>query len=161
MLDFGCGTGLLGLNFVDYAEYVILADNSHGMLDQVKQKIHPQSIMNVTTLYLGDEALKSYYLIVSLMALHHIKNIEDQITQLSSSVEPDGYICLCDLDKEDGSFHQEEIVPHNGFEREFIERILKKNGLKIIETSTVYVDRKEIHKEEREFPVFMVIGRKN
>jgi predicted TPR repeat methyltransferase len=162
LLDFGCGTGLLGLNFIAYAKHVILADNSEGMIEQVEQKLHTQSIMNAGTLHLRKENLNSSYdLIVSLMALHHIKNVEDQIAQLSSSVKSGGYICLCDLDKEDGSFHQEEIVPHNGFERDFIEKNLKKNGLEVIESSTVFINRKKINNEEREFSIFMLIGRRN
>ena len=161
LLDFGCGTGLLGLNFLDSVTNIVLADNSVGMLDQVNQKIQSQSLNNVSTLLLENGELgKSFDVIVSLMVLHHIDNIEDQIAQLAASVKVGGYICLCDLDKEDGAFHQEEIVPHNGFDREYIEEILRRNRMKIQDTSTVYVNHKKSNDVDMEFPVFMIIGKK-
>jgi len=158
-LDFGCGTGLLGLNLADSVGHIVLSDTSSGMIEQVNQKI--QTIGNASTLQLAsDELSRSFDLIVSLMVLHHIDDVGRQIASLSKAVEPGGYICLCDLDKEDGSFHQDDTVPHNGFERAFIEALLAKNGFEIMDSSTVYTNRKTIRGEEREFPVFMVIGKK-
>ncbi len=159
-LDFGCGTGLLGFNLLDAVGQMTFGDTSQGMLDQVAKKMAERG-GHALTLLLGDQhPLPAYDLIVSLMVLHHIADIEDQLAVLSRSLVPGGSLCLCDLDKEDGSFHQEEVVPHQGFERGQIESILRKNGLQIVDTSTVFVNRKTIGDRLREFPVFMVIGRK-
>jgi len=159
-LDFGCGTGLLGLNLADAVGHIVLSDTSPGMIEQVNQKL--RTVRNASTLLLASDDLgRSFDLIVSLMVLHHIEDVGKQIACLSNAVEPGGYICLCDLDKEDGSFHQEETVPHNGFERVFIETLLTKSGMKIMDSSTVYTNRKTTKGEEREFPVFMIIGRKS
>lgn len=160
-LDFGCGTGLLGFNLIDSIEQMTFGDNSPGMLAQVSMKIKEYEHAKASTLLLGDSLqISEFNLIVSLMVLHHIQDIGQQISILSDSVVHGGYICLCDLDKEDGSFHQAETVPHNGFEREYIKSILIKNKFEIIDTSTVYVNRKEIQNRIFEFPVFMIIGRK-
>ena len=161
-LDFGCGTGLLGLNLVGMVKDIVFTDTSSGMLHEVDQKIKEKGIENASTLLLSNGKIESSFdLIVSLMVLHHIDNIDEQIKWLSDALEPDGYICLCDLDQENGSFHQEERVPHNGFRRESIIGLMERNGVKVVESTTVYVNKKMIGTREHEFPVFMIVGRKS
>jgi ubiquinone/menaquinone biosynthesis C-methylase UbiE len=44
-LDFGCGTGLLGLNLADKVGHIVLSDTSPGMIEQVNRKI--QTVGNI------------------------------------------------------------------------------------------------------------------
>ena len=44
VLDFGCGTGSLGFNFIKDVKTVCFADASNGMLGEVERKAQEQKI---------------------------------------------------------------------------------------------------------------------
>jgi len=161
ILEFGCGTGLLGFNFVTEVASVTFADTSAGMLEEVRRKISQADIRHARTIDLTAEALDSPYDVVcSLMTLHHIEDHHAQIQALAQALAPGGCLCLCDLDTEDGSFHSREKVPHNGFAREDIEAAMRQAGLNIALNTTGYMVRKEAAGLMREYPVFLIIGRR-
>lgn len=160
-LEFGCGTGLLGFNFIQEVGHFYFADTSSGMLEEVGKKISATDASNVSTLDLSRQPLGGpYNMICSLMTLHHIEDHRTQIEALSHALAADGYLCLCDLDSEDGSFHSREVVPHNGFARNEIEAILENCQLEVVLSTTGYIVRKEVAGTLREFPVFLIIGKK-
>lgn len=162
VVDFGCGTGLLGWNFLEAAESVTFADPSAGMLDQVARKL-ASGTPNGRILDLGQGSLGSsgpYNLVVSLQVLHHIDDVAAQIAALAGVLAPGGHLCLADLDAEDGSFHTDEVVPHQGFDRVFIHRAVEAAGLRVVSSTTPYVNRKVIGGVERLYPVFLVVGRR-
>ena len=49
VLDFGCGTGLLTFKLQPLVKTITGADNSHGMLGVLKDKIKTQGLTNVHT----------------------------------------------------------------------------------------------------------------
>jgi hypothetical protein len=71
-----------------------------------------------------------------------------------------GRLGIADLDKEDGSFHQDVEVPHHGFERGQLRRLFRRNDLTDIQESTPYVMNKQIRKKIQEFPVFLLTAQK-
>lgn len=159
VLEFGCGTGLLGFNFISEVAAVAFADTSSGMLDEVRRKIREAGVPHTRALDLTTETLGGPYdMVCSLMTLHHIEDHHAQIAALAGTLAPDGHLCLCDLDCEDGSFHSREKVPHNGFAREDIEASMRKSGLEIALSTTGYVVHKQSAGRMREYPVFLIIG---
>ena len=56
-------------------------------------------------------------LIVTVMALHHIENISVVLTGFAELLVEGGYLCVVDLDEEDGSFHGDHFEGHRGFRR--------------------------------------------
>lgn len=159
VLDFGCGTGLLGLEFLADALHVSFADTSAGMIDQLAQKLPPGA--RATVIPLAHQGLPTNLdLIVSLQVLHHIEDHGAAIKTLVNLLNPGGYLCLCDLDREDGSFHQDETVPHQGFDRQEILGLCEKYGLTDLGAQTGFINRKRIQGVEREYPVFLVMGKK-
>lgn len=160
VLDFGCGTGLLGMHFCGLAGSVTFADTSRGMLDQVEAKLSGAGRAGGRTLLWGAEDAGDYDLIVSLMVLHHIEDHGAAIADLARRVRAGGYLCLADLVTEDGSFHTDEAVPHNGFDRQEIEDLLRAQGMVVVRSSTGFVNRKVVTGQEREYPVFLVIARR-
>lgn len=158
-LDFGCGTGLLGFELAAQFKRFVFADTSKGMLAEVERKAGEAGLVNVGTLNLAEQQLSGAFdLIVSLMALHHIEDHGRAIAGLCAHLTEGGHICLADLDSEDGSFHADEIVPHNGFARSEIEDLLQRNGVSVTHSQTGFVMRKRIEGREREYPVFLIIG---
>jgi tRNA (cmo5U34)-methyltransferase len=161
MLDFGCGTGLLTLALQPLVRSVTGADASSGMLDVLKQKVQAQGLANVTTILLDPEVPLSldarFALIVSSMALHHVANLAPLFSRFHEQLEPGGRVALADLDREDGSFHEDtRDVFHLGFERSELQTLLAAVGFVGLNITTATITRKE----NRDYPVFLITGRR-
>lgn len=162
VLDFGCGTGLLGFHFIDCAAEVTFADTSTGMLEQVHKKAAALRSGNAKTLDLTEYAVTELYtIIVSLLALHHVEDVEKTVFDLAAHVAKGGYFCLSDLDLEDGSFHYPDVAPHNGIDRTAVTDTLRKNGMQVICNKTVYTEQKNIDGVVKTYPIFLIIGKRN
>jgi cyclopropane fatty-acyl-phospholipid synthase-like methyltransferase len=161
MLDFGCGTGLLTLALQPLVRSVTGADASAGMLDVLRQKVQAQGLANVETILLDPGVPLSldarFHLIVSSMALHHVANLAPLFSRFHEQLEPGGRIALADLDREDGSFHEDtRDVFHLGFERSELQTLLAAAGFVGLDVTTATITRKE----NRDYPVFLITGRR-
>ena len=111
VLDYGCGTGLLGYKIVDQVGFITFCDTSAGMLKQVKKKQEYFDYRNVEILQSDFTADKlpaqKYDLILSMMALHHVTNIPLLLKNFNELLNTGGLFCWIDIDKEDGSFHDD------------------------------------------------------
>ena len=160
-LEFGCGTGLLGFNLIEKVGEMTFSDTSRGMLSEVENKLKISACTSAKIVDLNvAKIVDSYDLIFSSMVLHHIADHKQTIADLSQSLHPEGYLCICDLDKEDGLFHSKETVPHHGFERAELKQEFQNAGLNVIHSCTGFINRKIINDQEMNFPVFMIIGQK-
>lgn len=95
-------------------------------------------------------------LIMSAMALHHIKDTSKLINSFYEHLKPGAKVALADLDKEDGSFHPEgsEVVFHSGFERDYLQKLLENNGFNNVHFATAHT----INKGEKQYPVFLAVA---
>ena len=162
-LDFGCGTGLVGFELLPLVDRLTLADPSSGMIEEARRKISEIDAGRIETLLLDPENTSlpgGYDLIVSLMTLHHIPDAEGVVRLLASSLTPGGVLALSDLDREDGSFHGPEAEVHRGFKRSVLRRWFSDAGLDEIRESTPWIMRKEIAGLDREYPLFLISGRR-
>ncbi|MEI6208964.1 MAG: class I SAM-dependent methyltransferase [Desulfuromonadales bacterium] len=155
-LDFGCGTGLVTLPLSQHLGSMVGLDSSDGMLDRLRNKIQALGCKNVHTtlcnLEKGELPPGRFHLITSAMTLHHIPEIVPVLQSLRSLLHPGGWIALADLEREDGSFHDEQTgVFHNGFSAEEFQGMLEKAGFSSISISTV----SRIEKGARSFPVLL------
>jgi cyclopropane fatty-acyl-phospholipid synthase-like methyltransferase len=161
VLDFGCGTGLLTLALQPLVRSVTGADASSGMLDVLRQKVRAQELANVTTVLLDAEAPLTldtrFHVIVSSMALHHVAELAPLFRRFHAQLQPGGRVALADLDREDGTFHEDARgVSHLGFERNEMEALLAAAGFVGLTATTATIMRKE----DRDYPVFLITGRK-
>ncbi len=142
VLDFGCGTGLLSLQFQPLVASLTGMDSSAGMLEVLNQKIASQDLSNINTRYVdiekGDVLGGLYDLVICSMTLHHIRNPRALMVQFKSVCSPNGYICIADLDSDGGLFHggNNEGVFHNGFDRELMRQFLRQAGFENIQFRT-------------------------
>lgn len=156
VLDFGSATGLLGFHFVDTTTLVTFADESLNMINQVKQKAEALGV-NISTIHTQSEPIKgSYDIIVSSMALHHIKKLDDTLKILIQHTNKDGHICIADLMPEDGSFHYPDIVAHNGIDPNIIKEIFMANSIDIIANKSIGF----IEKTSKKYELFLIIGKR-
>ncbi|MFP5213558.1 MAG: class I SAM-dependent methyltransferase [Acidobacteriota bacterium] len=167
VLDFGCGTGLLALRLQPLVRSITGVDSSRGMLDVFRAKIEERKLANVETLCLdvekGDLLEGRFDVIVCGMTLHHVKNIGPLLNQFHRVMTPGGYLCIADLDTEDGQFHGEnDSVFHLGFDRRDMERLLGEAGFDIIGCRTATAVAKSVADGSmRSFDIFLMTGRKN
>ena len=161
-MEYGCGTGLVGLQLAPRLGSLIAADSSAGMLEILRNKISEQGIKNVFPHRLDlhqDDFNKEFNLIFSAMTLHHLQDVQAVLAKLYDCLKPGGILALADLDEEDGSFHKDnpEGVMHHGFDRQRLARYLENLGLSAIKTSTVHtINRPGPDDREKSFPVFLM-----
>ncbi len=158
--EYGCGTGLLGFNLLPRFKEITFCDTSNGMLEEVERKIEGGGHTNCKTILIDPkkalDTSHKYDCIFNLMVLHHIPDTEETIKGWAESLNEGGYLCIADLITEDGTFHKDDFDGHLGFDPEMLEKLLKKSNLVVESITTPYV----INKEGREYPVFLMIGKK-
>lgn len=160
-LEYGAGTGLLSFALRDDFAQITMADVSEGMLAVARDKIAAGgwSHMQVRKLDLTTDPLpdERWDVIYSLMTLHHIPDTAAILRQWAALLNPDGLLFVCDLDREDGSFHKYEFHGHHGFDREKLADLAKQAGFVDIRFETPFV----IERGKRKYPLFLLIARKN
>ena len=166
-MEFGCGTGLVSFNLYDKFENIDLVDISKGMIDMLNAKIKKYKIDNMKAYQTDinmDHMLEenSYDVVYTSMALHHIMDIETTLENLFKLLKKNGYLCIIDLDEEDGSFHKAEkdFNGHNGFNQNELKNLLQKIGYKDIEANTFFNDEKIVEGTAVKYSLFLMIGRK-
>lgn len=165
-LEFGCGTGLLSFELKDAFNSITLVDNSVGMIDVLKEKIEKHKIKNFNPLtinLLEDKFnLKSVDVIYTLMTLHHINDLDAIFKIFNTLLNTNGYLCIADLVKEDGSFHPKEMNfdGHTGFDKDKLSSILLKNGFKIKYYTICYEVEKVRKNQLKKYPLFLLIAKK-
>ncbi len=166
-LDYGAGTGLMAFALRPFVKSITAVDYSQGTIEALQQKIEESNIDGVTPL-LGDLSIgelngQRFDLVYSSMTMHHIPNVAEVLRKFYDLIEPGGFIAIADLDAEDGSFHGDHTeVHHHGFDRKEMARLVGQAGFVDVKSSTAHTMTKEIENgESRDFPIFLVIGRKS
>jgi cyclopropane fatty-acyl-phospholipid synthase-like methyltransferase len=161
ILDFGCGTGLVGISLRPQVRSLTCVDNSQGMLDVLKGKVAQAGINNVTARLVDvanrGELTGSYDCIVSAMALHHIEDISGLARQFYQALRAGGCVCIADLEPEQGKFHEDHTgVFHHGFDLAQLSGIFAEAGFVDIR----FRRAAEVEKPSGKFPVFLMVGSK-
>jgi ubiquinone/menaquinone biosynthesis C-methylase UbiE len=164
-LEYGCGTGLLSFALQPYLRHITLADSSSGMLAVLRDKIAAANIQTMTPLQLDlmidplpDER---YHLIYTLLTLHHIPDTDRMLRAFYALLDTPGTLCVADLDKEDGTFHEEEFHGHLGFNRAELAAQVRQIGFQSVHFSTAYHQIKEVNGVSKDFPIFLMVAGKS
>jgi len=165
VLDFGCGTGTLGLRLAqDHAARLIFADASPAMLAVLRGKLAGLNLPEAQVIETGKGSLPlpaaTVDLAVSLMALHHIEDAAGALRTLRRLLIPGGLLLLGDLLTEDGSFHGSPGDPaaaHNGFDPEELSALCSGLGFKVLRLRLFHlVNKPDATGAEREYPLFFL-----
>jgi ubiquinone/menaquinone biosynthesis C-methylase UbiE len=165
VLDYGCGTGLVGLFLLPHVANVTGADSSPAMLDVLTKKIAQTRATGMSTKLLdlqNDPVPQDRYdMIVVSMAMHHIANVDKTLEALHTMLLPGGVLCLADLDTEPGTFHPASVpVPHHGFDRDKLKSRLRALGFVESKNVTVSTFAKPVESgTEQQFSIFLIIAR--
>jgi 2-polyprenyl-3-methyl-5-hydroxy-6-metoxy-1,4-benzoquinol methylase len=166
VMDFGCGTGLLSFQLQPLVHSITGVDSSQGMLDVFNKRINDLKHGGIKALFLdldrGDTLSGSYDLVMSNMTLHHVKELKPLFYQFQSIIVPGGYLCIADLDLDDGLFHDDKTgVFHSGFDRAAMREVFVEAGFENIQDITAAEVMKPTSKGEMgRFTIFLMTGQK-
>ena len=164
VLDYGCGSGLVTFKLQPFVKSITGMDSSKGMLEVLRSKVERQNLKNVHISFMDleqcTEVNDMFHLIVSSMALHHIKEPARLLKRFYDLLLPGGCLGIADLDREDGAFHKDNTgVVHFGFERPQLKRLLEEAGFSkvrdVTATTAIRIDKEN---SRREFSVFLMIA---
>lgn len=138
-VDFGCGTGLVGMNLLNEFHSMLFLDTSPNMINQVKQKISDFNIQNADTLCFdlekeGLSDIRADYIFM-VQVLLHIHDVESVLSRLFDVLNEGGHLLIVDFDK------NEKIASnlvHNGFNQAKLSDIMTNIGYRNIRSKTFY-----------------------
>ncbi len=140
-LDFGCGTGIVGLNLRDMFDKVYFLDTSLNMLMVVNEKLKIMGIESAETLHLDLEQENHLDFefkvdcIFMCQVLLHIKDYAPVLNKLKNMLNPNGVLLIVDFDKNPDI--SSDLV-HNGFNQEELRKEIKSFGFKKVESKNFY-----------------------
>ena len=166
-MEYGCGTGLVSLFMAWWAHHITLLDSSEKMLEVLAEKIATSKVENLTLKQVDltkEKISETFDVIYSSMVLHHIKETKEIIQTFYDLLNEDGRLCIVDLNKEDGSFHQhvENYDGHNGFDQSYLMDVFEECGFVDVQAETFYENDKDHSYEGTAIPysLFVISGRK-
>jgi ubiquinone/menaquinone biosynthesis C-methylase UbiE len=138
-IDFGCGTGLVGMNLLNEFRSMLFLDTSQNMLKIIDRKISDANALNASTLCFDFETsaqpniCADYIFMVNVML--HIQDFESVLSKLYDILNTEGHLLIVDFNKNDQVVSD---LVHNGFDQEQLKEIMSKMGYKDIHSKTFY-----------------------
>lgn len=166
VMDYGCGSGLIGMRLQPLAKHVVGVDSSKGMLDVFQEKVKKSGFRNMSSQLadLEEDGVVEgrFNMIVSSMAFHHVRKLSVLLKRLYELLLPGGSIGIADLDKEDGTFHHDNTgVVHFGFDRSALKNLFEEAGFHDVKDVTATTVVREVEgKGPREYTIFLITGKK-
>lgn len=137
LVDFGCGTGEIGLRFSEDFDEVFFLDVSQNMLDVVREKLHDRSIENGTTQLIDEETqlVREVDCIIVSQVLLHIPDTKAVIAQLFEMLKENGTLFIVDFDE--NKFVESDRI-HTGFNQSNLIDLLKDTGFSQVNAHLFY-----------------------
>lgn len=138
LIDYGSGTGLVGLALSDLVESILLVDSSQQMLDVAQAKITHSDITNAKVLYTDftkeSPELQADIVLVSLVLLH-VPDTKKILQELYNALTDGGKLIIVDFDKNDKVTHPKV---HNGFVHKELMQLLSEVGFIDVDIRNFY-----------------------
>lgn len=159
LLEYGAGTGLTAQFLAPHVGFVTLADPSAGMRAVAAEKVASGVLPGGTRIWdlnldSDDPPAEQFDLIVTVLALHHVDDVPRVLATLAGMLSDAGWLCVADLETEDGSFHQDADGVAHGFDEASLAAHLMAAGLTCDYRRGVY----HIDKEGRRYPLFLAVA---
>lgn len=167
-MDFGAGTGLLGLRLADHVAEVDLVDTSAGMAAVARDRAaartaagRPGVTVAAIDLMAEPAPREHYDLVAASLSLHHVPDLAGIIARFAQLLAPGGWIAIAELAADPhGEFHSgvEHFSGHHGFEPTELERQLAGVGFTELSHQPCGSVRRESGGAFRDFAVNLVTG---
>ncbi|QIR76057.1 methyltransferase domain-containing protein [Sulfurospirillum diekertiae] len=159
VMDFGSGTGLLTEQIAPFVRKMTTIDISPSMNEALRAKKEqlPCELEMLEIDLVNTEVDATFDGIISSMTIHHVEDVQALFHTFYRLLNSGGTIALADLDKEDGTFHTEDMgVFHFGFDQEEFATWAQKAGFEDVTIEIVSVAKKPYG----DYPIFLLTGRK-
>ncbi|MGE4564038.1 MAG: class I SAM-dependent methyltransferase [Victivallaceae bacterium] len=162
-LEFGCGRGNLALLLPPELAITAL-DPSPEAIAALRAKLAGFGRGNIEVCeadILDFPERAGYDLIYSTLALHHIEDLSRLLHKCARLLKPGGAIALVDLDREDGSFHDDHTgIFHFGFDRGEFAQELADAGFRLRFIGDIYCREKTFADGRKQsYPMFLAVAR--
>ncbi len=162
ILDYGCGTGFLAFELKSKTNHILGLDATGGMVERFNQKAKDGEFENIEARVhdINKQELPrcSFDLFISSMTMHHIKDTKMFAKKAYDSLKADGFVCINDLVKEDGSFHSDNSgVEHFGYDVCELKGIFESVGFRVLSCEQTY----SFSKNDISYPVFNLVAQKS
>lgn len=160
LLDYGAGTGLLAQHLAARVGDVVLIEPSEGMQAVLRDKIDAGVLTAGRVLGLDLAVVEPPVELVcdvgvSLMVVHHVRDIPALLRRLRTIVPVDGHLCIVDLEEEDGSYHGPSFEGHDGLARGPLAEALVAAGFARPSFDHAFT----IEKKGRAYDLFLAVAR--
>ncbi|WP_430536291.1 methyltransferase domain-containing protein [Listeria rocourtiae] len=157
-IDYGSGTGLIGLQVASSVKTAILIDSSENMIEIINNKIEANKLGNVQTLVADFTRstldVKADIVLVSLVLLH-IPDTKTILERLYETLNTDGKLIIIDFDKNPNVYHPKV---HNGFVANELKSLLANTGFKSTTIQQFYHGRNIFMKQDA--TLFIAVSKK-
>jgi len=142
-MDFGCGTGLVGMHLLNDFESMLFLDTSENMIHEVRRKISECNVHNADTLCFDFEKdsltnLRADYIFMAQVLLH-INDFQPVLQKLHDILYTGGHLIIIDFDK---NVEIDSELVHNGFDQAALTSTMKDMGYKNVQSRTFYSGNK-------------------
>lgn len=164
-MEFGCGTGLIGMELVDLFREITFVDSSIGMIEQLQEKIQDVPHARVAHVDLTREAWCGPRVdcVFTSMVLHHIVDTEAILRTLYGVLADGGILLAVDLDEDvGGRFHaaEEAFDGHDGFSQQAFCELCRKVGFAEVGSETFYWGIKDVDGNMVPYSLFLLKARR-
>ncbi len=163
-MEYGAGTGIASFLLKDDLKEITLMDSSVEMVRITQGKIESSEVKNLKVMKFDlehdvyDDG--KFDLIFTQMVLHHVSDVDSIIGKFRQLLNIGGFLAIADLYEEDGSFHGDGFTGHNGFNIDKLaEKIGKHSFGDVVHSTCFEIERKISETENKQYGVFLVIGR--
>jgi SAM-dependent methyltransferase len=158
VLEYGAGTGLTS-QYLGTVGALTLADPSEGMRTVMTAKRDAGTFPPGTRIWDldltdGEVPDERFDLVVTVMALHHIPDLDPVLRGFATLLAEGGHLCIADLEEDpDGSFHSSSphFDGHHGFRRSDLTRRLVAAGFDDVRFEHCL----DVEKDGATYPVFL------
>lgn len=158
VVDYGGGTGLIGLACVPLVKQMVIVDVSEKMLAIAQHKITQAHLTQAAVLQAdftqNKPTIQADIVLVSLVLLH-IPDTKKILAQLFAMLNPDGQVFIVDFDANDAVKHPKV---HSGFQHAQLTKLLQEIGFQDITIQTFHQGEKLFMKQDAS--LFLATGRK-
>lgn len=138
-LDYGCGTGLVGLELAGLFDSLLLVDAAEGMVRQAQYKIEAAGLQGISAQCwdLAAETappIRVDYVVLAQVLLH-IPEVPAMLSHLYDLLNEDGHLLIVDFNK-DECIVSDKV--HNGFDQAALIHQVKAAGFTRAEAATFY-----------------------
>lgn len=146
ILDLGCGTGLVGIEFQHYAKELIGVDISDKMINEAKHKnVYNQLIVSSIDDYFSTNKTK-FDLVIAADVFCYFGNLSSVFKQIASHLNNDGIVAFTVEKNSDESTHFKlQGSARFAHSKHYIEELALANQLKIQKLEEVSYRKQEQH----------------